>query len=112
MPSCKAQACCEATRRGSPTRLLLDRVTQSEREAIVEAFFDKGGAILFLAGVCWRCMRKSQRLAVKGLVSTAIHVVITTVMVGLACRLRWEMSSPEERLALLPGGENNLILWA
>ena len=51
-------------------------------------------------------------LAVKGSVSTGINIMVTTVIVGIACRVRWDMSGPEERVALLPGGPNDLALWA
>lgn len=37
---------------------------------------------------------------------------ISTVVVMAYCRLKWELSTPQERLSLLPGGSNDLVISA
>jgi hypothetical protein len=71
--------------------------------------FDETVVILVVFGVWLLCIGKQRRMAV---ISTIIHVVITTVIVGVACRFRWEMSGPDERIVLQSGGPDNLVLWA
>jgi hypothetical protein len=74
-----------------------------------DLFFKEIVAILVIFGVWLFCIGKQRRMAV---INAIIRIVITTVIVGVACRFRWEMSGPYERIVLQSGGPDNLMLWA
>lgn len=74
-----------------------------------DLLFDETVAILLIFRVWLLCIGKQRRMAV---INVIIRVVITTVIVGMACRFRWEMSGPDERIVLQSGGPDNLMLWS
>jgi hypothetical protein len=41
-----------------------------------------------------------------------IVIILTTCVVLVACRVKWDFTPEDERGALVPGGEHDLALWA
>ena len=47
-----------------------------------------------------------------GILMAVAVAAVTSAVVLIACRLRWDMSTPKQQDAMRPGGENDLGIWA